>query len=508
MKKVLVTAGAMLLWTGLAHGASTDMVRMPADDYRAIMKQLDALQNKVDQLDKRPAASSAQAPAAARRPASAAPAGSGDARLDRLEDDINNIYDTLDQVETKTVKDRINFGAEYRLRYDTYMYENLSIMHLGTGVPITEDRVSEDDHNNWTNRFRINMAANISRSLRFHGRLALLHAWGDHDENQIVNFYNEANAAQRPGNNDLRVDRFYIDWIPQGPIPLAITVGRHPSSEGPPLEFKENRQRQSTYPALLFDGQNDGIVVTLGLERYLRLKKSGLRLGYGKIYHSDMNDSNWSFLDDSATDDGNLAAAFFETQVPGLKNSLLVLSFAHVQDMPASFTEYGYYNLGNEDFMSGHFQWGDIGGSGLDIFASYTTNKTDPNDTAMVGMPGLLSDGGANIESQTGWGFFTGLRFTIPVEAMNNPRIGFEYNHGSEFHCAMTGGSNELYNKLATRGSAYEVYWIQPASRNLFFRAGYTYIEYEYSGSGMPVGLPQPINTEFHNPYLLMDVRF
>lgn len=46
--------------------------------------------------------------------------------------------------------------------------------------------------------------------------------------------------------------------------------------------MKENRSRQSTYPSLLFDGEADGIVATVGLERYTGLKNSGLRFAYGK----------------------------------------------------------------------------------------------------------------------------------------------------------------------------------------------------------------------------------
>ena len=59
--------------------------------------------------------------------------------------------------------------------------------------------------------------------------------------------------------------------------------------------MKENRKRQSTYPSLLFDGEADGIVTTLGLERYTGWKDSGLRLAWGKAYQDDDNVS--AYLD-------------------------------------------------------------------------------------------------------------------------------------------------------------------------------------------------------------------
>ncbi len=496
MKKVLLTAGAMLLWTGTVCAGAGDMVRIPADDYRAILKQLDALQNRVDTLEGRPDS----------RPA--APAGSNDVRINKLQDDVNNIYDTLDQVETKTLKDRINFGGEYRLRYDSFAYKDLVVTHY-TPPGSLDARGTEHKDNMWTNRFRINMDANISKSLKFHGRLAVYHAWGDHDTNSVAS--NDGNATHGLGDDGLKVDRFYIDWVPQGlPIPLAITVGRHPSSEGPPTEFKENRKRQATYPALIFDGEADGIVMTLGLESWTGLKNSGFRLAYGKVYYSDINDSDNFIIDHNDTKDSTILAGFLEAGIPGVENSLVVLSYAHIFDMPAILTEgtpYDAITLGDIDMFGLHVQASDIASMGLDLYISGSVNETDPEDNSATGLGvSFLTNG--DDESQTGWSVLAGARYELPVQSLNNPKIGFEYNHGSRYHFTMTSGASELYNKLATRGDAFEVYYIQPVSRNLFFRTGYTYVDYDYSGSGQPGFEPQEVDTDMTNIYLLMDVRF
>ncbi|MDA3786393.1 MAG: DUF3373 family protein, partial [Deltaproteobacteria bacterium] len=313
------------------------MVRIPADDYRAIIKSLEVLQQRVVELESQKETAPAARPAS--RPAAPMAAADGE-RLDLMADDINNIYDTLDQVETKTLKDRINMGAEYRLRYDSYTYEDLRVTDYADpqADPVVHSKFNDDG--NFTNRFRINMDANISRSLKFHARLAVYHAWGDHDQHQLTSFYNDGNAAHALGDNGLKVDRFYIDWIPQGfPVPLALTVGRHPSSEGPPVEFKENRTRQATYPSLIFDGEADGIVATVGLQRYIGLKDAGLRLAYGKVYRSDMNSTDFGWLDNEETEDSDIFAAFFEGQIPMISNSLMVFSYAHVWDMPASLED-------------------------------------------------------------------------------------------------------------------------------------------------------------------------
>ncbi len=550
MKKVLLTAGAIMLWTGTVCAA--DMVRIPAEDYRAIMKSIEALQNRVVELESNQGVTPPAQPAARPAPRPSRPMSQNDAaRIDRLADDINNIYDTLDQVETKTLKDKINLGAENRCAYDYCNSKDLVVTHYTAAgpAPATTDSTREHDDDNFTNRFRINMDANISRSLKFHARLTAYHAWGDHDSNEVVNFYNDGNAAHALGNNGLKIDRFYVDWIPQDFfMPLAITVGRHPSTEGPPAEFKENRKRQSTYPSLIFDGEADGIVATFGLERYIGLKGSGLRFAYGKFYRSDMNDSDFGWLDDEDTKDADIFATFFESKIPFINNSLMVFSYAHVYDMPANFTDDTPNTpfspdgiiLGDMDLYGAHFQVSNLAKTGLDMYVSGSINEMTPNDemanlmsgySMLTLTPGNPAYGGApapqtDVEGQTGWGVVAGMRYTMPIKALNKPKLGFEYNHGSKYHFTPTTGANELYNKFAVRGDAYELYYIQPVSRNLFFRVGGTYMDFDYTGSGMPAGEPMRLDgvkynamnphpdgedewdTTMTNIYFLMDVRF
>nr|MDA3971993.1 DUF3373 family protein [Desulfobulbaceae bacterium] len=285
-----------------------------------------------------------------------------------------------------------------------------------------------------------------------------------------------------------------------------------------------NRQRQSTYPSLIFDGEADGIVGTLGLENWTGLKKSGLRVAYGKVYFSDSNDTDNLISDHSDTKDSTIVASFFETEIPAVDNSLMVLSYAHIFDMPAFLSESAESGmdgliLGDVDMFGLHVQAADIGNSGLDLYVSGSINVTDPNDEPEnigAGMGFMTGDRAQNNlfvddemdAERTGWAVVAGLRYELPIQALNNPKLGFEYNHGSRYHFTMTSGANELYNKFATRGDAYEVYYIQPASDNMFFRLGYTYVDYEYSWSGQPAGKPQEIDTEMYNVYMLMDVQF
>ena len=487
MKKTLLSLGVMLAWAGTVFaGVGGETVTMPADVYKAILERLDSLQKRVDDLEQE---KSAVQPTRK--------------QYDKLAQDVDNIYDTLDEVETKSLQDRINFGAELRTRLDHYSYDNL--------VTRTDDDGHDD--NNWTNRFRLNMDAEISSSLSFHGRLAVYKNWGDSDYTES-DLYVDINQAHRPGTSSLKLDRAYIDWIPEGsPVPFALTIGRHPSTEGPPFELKENRLRQSTYPALLVDLETDGIVGTFGLEKYTGLKNSAWRLCYGIGYHSDHNDSDsFSFLDDDEAGDSTMFATFLESEMPGLPDSLAVLSYAHLDDVPSSFTgpnddgsNPANVNIGDLDLYGIHLQVNDLMKSGLDLFVSWGASRSDPNGNS-AGTWGLLSADGQ--DKKSGSSLYAGLRYKLPIDKLNHPKIGFEYNHGSKYWISMGNASNELYNKLATRGDVYDVYYIQPVSKHLFFRAGYTTIDYDYTLSGYHTGQPVSSDAELENYYLLMDCRF
>jgi tetrahydromethanopterin S-methyltransferase subunit G len=513
MKKTLVSVGLMLAMATSAY-AGSGTVTIPTEDYKAILERLDSLQKRVDILESAPEQVVAS-----------------EIRYEKVSQDIDTIYDSLDVLETKSIKNKINFGAEFRARVDGYTAKNYNTIdmvafqqNMMAGMQsfqalnmATTHHDKENDSNNWTNRFRINMEAKITDSLQFNGRLAMYKNWGDSDDGTSSDMLNDFNRAHRPGSSNLWVDRAYIDWIPEGsPIPVALTIGRHPSTEGPPFEFKENRLRQSTYPALLFDGENDGVVVTFGLDRYTGLKEAGWRFAYGKAYHSDDDNNTGSpfpFFDDGEVGDSTMAATFFETEIPGVPKSLVVLSYARISDLPFYFSgpklyETGMANvdLGDLDIWGVHVQASDIASSGLDLFFSYGGNRSKPNGNAPFGVFGLLSSDGQS--NQTGYSIYTGLRYMLPIEVLNMPKVGFEYNKGSENWFSMTMATPDLFNKLATRGSVYDLYYIQPVNKYLFFRAGYIHVDYDYTGSGQYIGAPMPSDATLDNYYFLMDVRF
>ncbi len=496
MKKTLFAAAAVFLWCGSAL-AEPQTVTLPAADYQAIINQLKALQGRVDALEHEK-----QSPSG--KPATAALPDS------KLKKDVASIYDTLDQVQTKTLKDKINLGAELRTRVDNFHVKDHQ--YFTTKTPMAPGHQESND-NSWTNRFRLNMDAELLKNLKFTGRLT---AYKDFSDSASPNpdVIGDSNSSHLPDGSNVKLDRAYIDWVPEGlSVPLAITFGRHPSSEGPPNEIKENRKRQSTYPSLLFDGEADGVVATLGLERYIGWKDSGLRFAWGKAYQD--SDTVNAYLDSpGGLDDTNVFATFFETQLPGVDDSLLVLSALKAKDLAANFTnlfndQNAKANLGDIDLYGIHLQAMKIMKSNFDAFLSLGLDRTHPNGQTIpspLGPVGLLDNDGSS--SHSGWAVYTGLAYTIPYVPFNNPKVGFEFNYGSEYWFSFTSGSTELYNKLAIRGDVYDLYYIQPFNEYLFARIGYTFAKYSHGLSGFQIGDPGASSEELRNAYMLMDCRF
>ncbi len=104
---------------------------------------------------------------------------------------------------------------------------------------------------------------------------------------------------------------------------------------------------------------------------------------------------------------------------------------------------------------------------------------------------GLLNSYG-ELESRDGYMIYLGAVFPMPW----NAKLGLEYNHGSKYWFNFTGAEDSLVaSKLAVRGSVFEGYWHQPIfNDNFFATVGLRYYDYDYSGSGNPMGEPVKID--------------
>src|SRR5210317_1760246 len=129
---MLIITVALLMFSGTAVAGDL-MVKMPLDDYKAQQKQLDEMQDQIRALQKQVMGDAAPAAPAETRSSGG---GVSSDKIKKLDRDISEIYDTLDEVETAALLDRINLGAEVRVRMDNYQVKDYMAYYADFTGPV------------------------------------------------------------------------------------------------------------------------------------------------------------------------------------------------------------------------------------------------------------------------------------------------------------------------------------------------------------------------------------
>lgn len=390
----------------------------------------------------------------------------------------------LDEVEKSSLTDKIKFGLTFKTRYDGVVYDNKTLNEKET------DRI-------FTTKVNLNMKSDISEDVKFTGRLTMNKKWG----NNYNNMYSSYDSKQGRISNDSSVfmERAYVDWIAyKGDVPVYLTIGRQPSSEGPSYQYSENSVRKGTYDALIFDGAADGIVSTIPMVSITGDENSALRFAFGKGVE---NESYESATGQSILKDNNVYGVFYDMSIPYVENSLVQFSYAKATDIVADSNA-----LNTPSVNVGDFSWygvlleaNNIKDTGLDLFFHYAHSKGKSNGSTV----GFDVDGNGTVDAniglvdKTGHAFWTGARYDLKEFG----KIGVEYNRGSKYWFSMTSGSTNPLNKLATRGDAYDIYYVKEVAKNTHVKVGYLTIDEKFSGSGYHVGPSTRQDNDIKNVY-------
>ena len=424
-----------------------------------LLKIIEQLRARVDQLEKRQR--------------------SHETTQKRMERELLNLSDYTEATETKVLEDRLKFGFGFKTNLDNFRKT------YADGHRISSDNI-------WSTKLMLNMRANLTDSMKFHGRLSMYKYWGS----SVVHPYTYYDNMQGrvPADSALYVERAYLDLFfnRDGMIPLALTIGRQPSTDGPSQQFKDNTVRKATYSALLYDGASDGAVVTLNLSKPLRLPKTYLRFGYAKGfgYTETANDVGNAFVGASNSDlkDTNVFGLFLDTTVPGTRRSLLQFGYSRLVDIianPLDGDSDRNVNIGDMDMLGAMAEVTDLRDWGLDLFAHYGYIYAHPNGKGYLDYGTLLGEAG-DTGAKRGYAVWLGGRYGFGTN--RRFKIGMEFNHGSRNWVSLTQGAFDIYNKLATRGNAFEGYIMYVLNRYTNIRLGYVDIHYDYTRSGWFVG--------------------
>ena len=391
----------------------------------------------------------------------------------------------------------------------------------------------------YTTRLRLNMKAKVANNVDFAGRLAMYKNWGDSTGVKVFDSWNaftmDGTDSGNTSGDFLRVERAYFDWKDIGGSNFYLSIGRRPSTYGPPGQYRENEMRGGTPSGHLVNFNFDGITTGYKLGEHTGVEGQVVRFCYGQGFESQVG--NGELFNNTTTDDTHLGG--FNVDVINDGTNFVQLTafaaldvvdgfkgtFAFPTEFAAIFAPTMYQdmqNFPNMNFVTryqpstviGDIMLAGIGAAreednGLNYFGSLGWTQLRPNGKAglfggmasdMVYEAALTPDNSAiymvptgkvtNDDNHDGYGVYAGVQIPAPAG-----KLGLEYNYGSKYWTPFTQAQDDMLgSKLATRGHVGEAYYIFDINPNMFIKVGGLYYDYEYTGSGSPVGAPQKIS--------------
>jgi len=403
--------------------------------------------------------------------------------------------DALDDLDERSeewdLASRIKFYGDYRGRLDYYSAD-------------TKFGSDFDNDTLWTNRFRLNMRVQATENVEFKGRLAMYKVWGNQsgffDASNSVRPIFDGNVTRTPDDSALYVDRAFVNWNNIGGLPVWFSIGRRPTTDGPPAEIRMGTDERMATPVAYMDWPFDGISTGVDWNWDKEwMGDSRVRFCYGRGFEAGLQSDAGSEIDDM-----DFAGFSWDVMKKGDRFAYVqtfmaydVINYPNFQD-PIINQEFGNIsgfgdreNLGNIWHTAGIYE-DKINNLNYFLAGGYSRTMPDSSGQGMFSsLPSIfLNMGAPNTDDENGYSIYAGVRYDIDDIGL---KLGGEFNWGSQYWLAMTPGHDDLYmSKLATRGQVYEVYLIYdlPTGEAIskyaktFIRLGYQHYEYDYMGSG------------------------
>ncbi|SDI54379.1 Protein of unknown function [Ferrimonas sediminum] len=464
-------------------------------------------------------------------------------QLNEVTEELEYLSDRLDKPESHAATDRILFTGDFRTKAHTLHYQDVvwspgmtiqtpqgqmmrSMFDQGQGYTPSPKDIDNDVY--YTTRLRLNMKAKVFDNVNFAGRLTMFKNWGDSTGVNVFDSWNsftmDGTSSGHPNGDYLRVERAYFDWKKIGGTEFYLSVGRRPSSYGYPTNLRENELRGGTPSGHLVNFNFDGATLGYHTEHLTGMEGQVVRFCYGQGYESQWG--NGELFGNTSVDDVHLGGFNIDILNDGTNFLQMILfgakdvadGFKGTMSMPDEllglFQQQGMGNITPVVRYQPSTNIGDIylGGltfvrdedNGIKWFTSLGWTRTDPNGN--FGMFGGMNNdplyqmtspteaapvGVTDSEAHNGYSVYAGVQ--IPV---GSGKFGLEYNYGSKYWTPFTQAQDDpIGSKLATRGHAYEGYYIYDVNPKMFIKLAALYYDFEYTGSGSPVGAPQNIDS-------------
>ena len=442
-------------------------------------------------------------------------------------EDLTEIYPIIENNEQKSILDKVNFSPELELRIDKMSYSNKKIDGENTKIynntndslngKQRRDEFSKNFDVSGYVRFRLNMDTKINDKVKFNGRMVF--STSSQTNERLCILSRDIKSAS--SNSAFDIDRAYIDYTVNKNSQYATTFsfGLLPTTGGTPMQFAQNSKRKSLFPALVFNMNTYGIIGTQRLtnDNFLRVVLAKAYTMRDTFYPYQCNREN--------IDNATVAGIYYDTKLHLFGNTLLSLGLNSILDLKAHPYLGPDINADNASILGDMFTLG----FGIDINKFINTDTTIFFHSA-ISIPkgnGKIEDyqiinqlDGSTASGTTGFSEASYAKGEMLKESGYSLYIGgkydyssvlsfgAEYNYGSKYWFSATQGAEDMFNKLATRGSVGEAYAIWNYYQNLSAKFGYMYSKENYTGSGWHFGEPVRKDATQSVGYISLKAKF
>jgi hypothetical protein len=592
MRKLLLTVPLLLLTTGLWAQTAPPAT----DDAAQLRQEIDQLKKTLNSMEQRLDAQERESKAAVPQNAGTQAVLPKDETVTDLQTNVRDLTDRVNQSERKSLKDRLEWGGDYRFEvhtirgnipahYDGMQVQNLMVNTLWLFTPqakgglgmtfdpnmlsqmtptqfsgflqqqvqqnysqyqyftnnltfsglkqsvgqfspqvqqmlmnylsqvpgVLQNAYSANSDALMTNRLRLRFDSKVADNITFGARLSMYKVFGDSTgvqvfDGQPTSMSIDGTTARVPSGDMVRVDRAFFSWNQIAGSKLYLSIGRRPSTEGPPLNFRNDEPRGGTPSGALIDFQFDGITVGYNVSPKMTLRACygmGYSSGFGngnllqnpadrvKSVHlfggnMDLYSTDKTFVQVTLARAWNVTDGFDGLMV--LPNNPLT---GAAVGAPVVMRYAPSANLGAIDLYGINLQK-KLGA--FDLFLSGNWSGLRPNgQTTPFG--GLMSDAFETPVNRNGQMYYVGVRYSIPKDD-GRTKIGFEFNHGTQYWFNFAQAADDIIApKTDTRGEVYETYLTHRISDHFLFKGSYINYNYIWSGSGWQVGAPKRLNS-------------
>ncbi|MBW2368886.1 MAG: DUF3373 family protein, partial [Deltaproteobacteria bacterium] len=217
--------------------------------------------------------------------------------------EIKEMDQRLSKAEMHTATDKLAFSVELRSKAESIHYSDLAAapsslingffvpasmggfngataaqiqgamgMMAAMGMVPPPDKTDLDNDIIYTNRIRLDIKAKVNPQLSFGARLAAYKVFGDStgvkfNQGSLGDITFDGTTSSLPHGDTLHVERAYFNYKNEfGAVPVNVSFGRRPSTDGPPLEYGNYSLEGGSPLAHIINWQFDGASLSFGLE--------------------------------------------------------------------------------------------------------------------------------------------------------------------------------------------------------------------------------------------------